>query len=112
MSKTHTPEAVFRIRGKQVFWGPGHMELLEKIAENGSVKAAAGEMYMSYAKARRLIALAESELGFRLTEPSRGGASHGGTVLTEEGKKYLEKCSTIQRELQSFCEALYEKHFN
>ena len=106
------PEAVFRIRGDKIFWGPGISELLERIDDTGSVKAAAKEMYMSYAKARRLIALCESELGFRLTEPRRGGVSRGGTVLTEEGKKYLENCSRIQKEVQGYCEKCYDKYFN
>ena len=111
MSKMHKPEAVFRIRGNKIFWGPGLMELLAKVDETGSVKAASKEMYMSYAKARRLIALAESELGYSLTAPSRGGASRGGTALTEEGRKYLENCSSIQNELQTRCEELYKRYF-
>ena len=111
MSKMHKPEAVFRIRGNKIFWGPGLMELLEKVDETGSVKAASKEMYISYAKARRLIALAESELGYRLTKPSRGGASRGGTVLTEEGKEYLKNCSLIQKEVQDHCEELYRRYF-
>ena len=87
------------------------MELLSKVDDTGSVKAACKEIYMSYAKARRLIALAESELGFRLTEPRRGGAARGGTTLTEKGKEYLRNCIIIQKEVQDYCEELYERHF-
>lgn len=110
MNGEHKPEAVFRIRGEKIFWGPGLMELLERIAETGSVKAAAADMYMSYAKARRLISLAENELGVRIIESKRGGADHGGAVLTEEGKKYVQACRIIQNKLQSYCETLFEKY--
>ncbi len=112
MSKTHKPEAVFRIRGDKVFWGPGMMELLQRIDETGSIKSAAAEMFMSYAKARRLIALAEAELGFRIIETRKGGASHGGAALSEKGRYYLESCTAIQEEVQKYCVKCYDKYFN
>ena len=112
MRKTHKPEAVFRIRGDKVFWGPGMMELLQRIDETGSIKSAAAEMFMSYAKARRLIALAEAELGFRIIETRKGGASHGGAALSEKGRCYLESCTAIQEEVQEYCVKCYDKYFN
>lgn len=83
----YKPEAVFRIRGKRVFWGPGIQELLVRVERCHSVKRAAAEMYMSYAKARRLISLAEEELGCQVVESRKGGVAGGGSVLTEEGRR-------------------------
>ena len=106
------PEAVFRIRGDKIFWGPGLMELMRRIDETGSIRSAAAEMFMSYAKARRLIALAEAELGFRIINTRKGGTSHGGASLSEKGRYYLESCIAIQEEVQEYCEKCYDKYFN
>ena len=105
------PEAVFRIRGNKIFWGPGLMELMRRIDETGSIRSAAAEMFMSYAKARRLIALAEAELGFRIINTRKGGTSHGGASLSEKGKCYLLCCSAIQNAVQDYCEEQYNLFF-
>lgn len=105
------PEALLRMRGKVIFWGPGHLELFSKIEECGSIKAAAQEMFMSYSKARRLIAVAEQELGVKLVESHKGGARRGKTELTEYGQQYLNSCRKLQKELQEFCDTRYQELF-
>lgn len=106
----HRPEAVFRVRGNKIFWGPGLQELLIRVDKCGSIKKAAAEMYMSYAKARRLIALAEEELGFQILESQKGGVSGGSSILTEKGRRYLDICCKVQEEVQRYCDERFVFH--
>ena len=105
------PEAVFRIRGENIFWGPGIKELLIQVEKTKSIKLATQNMYMSYTKARKLIVLAEKELGFELIHSYSGGTVKGYTCLTEKGKIYLNKCIAIQEDVQRYCEEKYREYF-
>lgn len=69
--------------------GPGKADLLQAIAETGSIAAAARRMGMSYQRAHNLVA----ELNGRFTEPlveaAKGGAGRGGAALTVLGTQVL-----------------------
>ncbi|AYC99858.1 winged helix-turn-helix domain-containing protein [Neorhizobium sp. NCHU2750] len=71
--------------------GPGKAQLLEKIAEHGSIRSAGASFGMSY---RRAWLLAD-EINRMFTEPSiatrHGGKSGGGAELTEFGKELLSR---------------------
>ncbi|MBQ6582429.1 MAG: LysR family transcriptional regulator [Mogibacterium sp.] len=108
-NKDHHPEALFRVRGSTVFWGPGLQELLGRIQVTGSIKRAAQEMYMSYSKARRLIAIAEEELGYPVVESHSGGSARGSTRLTAEGLRCYQLYETIQQEVQDHCERRFRE---
>ncbi|MBR0656358.1 LysR family transcriptional regulator [Roseomonas arctica] len=77
--------------------GPGKIALLEAIAREGSISAAARAQAMSY---RRAWALVES-IGEVLGEPgvtaSPGGAGGGGAVLTAAGRKLVADYRAIER---------------
>ena len=73
------------------FFGEGPMQLLRAIERTGSLRAAAMEMEMAYSKASKLLKQAEANLGFPLTTRSAGGKDGGGSVLTPEGKHWLEQ---------------------
>ena len=73
-----------------LFFGSGRTQLLEKIAEYGSLKRAAEELGMSYRAAWGKIMKTEEVLGFKVIE--RAGASNkAGYQLTESGKMLLNK---------------------
>ena len=63
--------------GRRVF-GPGPVDLLERVGELGSLRAAAMEMGRAYTKAPRLGREAERAFGFRLTRRTVGGSGGGG----------------------------------
>ena len=71
--------------------GPGKAQLLELIAEHGSIRAAGGSIGMSY---RRAWLLAD-EINRMFREPSistrHGGKSGGGAGLTDFGKELLAR---------------------
>lgn len=71
--------------------GPGKAQLLELIAEHGSIRAAGASIGMSY---RRAWLLAD-EINRMFREPSistrHGGKSGGGAGLTEFGTELLSR---------------------
>lgn len=77
------------IRREQSFWGIGVSELLHRIEEEHSLRAAAQKMNMSYTKAWRIVHEAELGLGFALIECVSGGTKGGGSVVTQKGKALL-----------------------
>lgn len=90
------------------FFGEGPARILHAIEEKGSLRAAAMSMNMAYTKALKLLKNAEAALGFPLTTRTTGGRDGGGSMLTPEGKLWLERyeayrdaCTQANRELIS-----------
>ena len=73
------------------FFGEGPARLLHGIEEKGSLRAAAMSMDMAYTKALKLIRNAENALGFALIRRTTGGKDGGGSILTAEGKEWLQR---------------------
>ena len=69
--------------------GPGMAELLERVAETGSIRRAAASMGMSYRKAWLLIQEVQKTFNGPIVSTEAGGVSGGGTQLTELGGKLL-----------------------
>ena len=76
--------------------GPGRADLLELIAETGSISAAGKRMAMSYKRAWELVQQLNSGFGAPLVETSRGGAEQGGAALTADGAFVLERYRAMQ----------------
>ena len=62
-----------KLKTDRNFFGPGVVEVLQKIQQTGSLNLAAKEMKMSYNKAWRIVRVAEEELSFPLIIKSVGG---------------------------------------
>ncbi|QIE54763.1 LysR family transcriptional regulator [Pikeienuella piscinae] len=69
--------------------GPGKADLLELIAETGSISAAGRRMGMSYKRAWLLVETMNAIFCAPLVESTRGGPKGGGAVLTPEGERVL-----------------------
>lgn len=93
------------------FFGEGPARLLRGIEETGSLRASAEGMGMAYTKALKLIKNAEKALGFPLTRRVVGGKSGGGSVLTKEGKEWLEKYEQYRNACVEENRKLYRKYF-
>ena len=68
-----------KLKTDRNFFGPGVVEVLQKIQQTGSLNLAAKEMKMSYNKAWRIVRVAEEELSFPLIIKSVGGCNGGGS---------------------------------
>ncbi|MBS0659690.1 MAG: LysR family transcriptional regulator [Verrucomicrobia bacterium] len=77
------------LQGTATAFGPGKADLLEALAECGSLRAAAKHMGLSYLKAWRLLQVMNDCFREPLVALSRGGAGGGGASLTETGREVL-----------------------
>ncbi|WP_193172886.1 winged helix-turn-helix domain-containing protein [Nisaea nitritireducens] len=66
--------------------GPGQADLLEAIAETGSISKAGRSMGMSYRRAWLLVQRMNSHFQAPLVETAKGGSSGGGARLTALGQ--------------------------
>lgn len=72
-----------------IVMGPGKADLLEAIARDGSIRAAAAELGMSYMRAWTLIRTMNGAFKSPLVEKVRGGSDQGGAKLTDLGVDVL-----------------------
>lgn len=77
-------------------FGPGKADLLDLIAQHGSISAAARAMGMSYRKAWLLVEEMNQTFRSPLVESARGGPQGGGAHLTEGGAAALAHFRRIE----------------
>ena len=84
------------------FFGPGPVELLERIADTGSISQAARKMKMSYKKAWELV----NTLNVHTTRPvvivQSGGEKGGGSILTEEALQLIKYYRLLRERFATF----------
>lgn len=95
----------FRLRitqGEAIAVGPGKIDLLEAIAEAGSITAAARRLGMSYRRAWLLLDTMNRCFGEPLARAASGGRRGGRTSLTPLGTQVVARYRRIEaKALQS-----------
>ncbi len=98
MSKTTRDPTVPTVRlrtritvGDHVAIGPGKVELLEAVAREGSISAAARSIGMSYRRAWLLLDELNRALREPATETAQGGERGGGARLTRCGEEVVRR---------------------
>jgi molybdate transport system regulatory protein len=76
--------------------GPGKVMLLERIADSGSISAAARSMNMSYKHAWDLIEEMNVLFGKPLVSTQTGGKDGGGARLTAMGEAVVTRFRAIE----------------
>lgn len=71
--------------------GPGKADLLDAIAETGSISAAARRMRMSYRRAWLLVRTMNACFDKPLVSAAKGGKTGGGAALTDTGAAVLAR---------------------
>lgn len=89
--------------------GPGKADLLDAIARTGSIRAAAGELGMSYMRAWTLVRTMNAAFRAPLVEKERGGPAQGGAQLTREGRNVLSLYRRIEEKSTKAAEPLWNK---
>ncbi len=88
----------FRLElGRQVEFGPGKAELLERIAGTRSIGQAARDMGMAYMTAWNHVRSLNRAPAGPFVTAVRGGPQHGGASLTRAGEELLR----LYRELEA-----------
>ena len=80
--------------------GPGKADLLQGIAETGSISAAGRGMGMSYKRAWSLVEEMNAAFRMPLVISSRGGAKGGGAALTDTGQQVLTAFRHLEQKLE------------
>lgn len=88
--------------------GRGRIDLLQRIAETGSISQAAKSMGMSYKAAWDAVDTMNNLAGAPLVERSTGGKGGGGTQLTERGRRLIASFKLIDDEHRRFLQSLGE----
>jgi molybdate transport system regulatory protein len=89
--------------------GPGKADLLDAIARTGSIRAAAGELGMSYMRAWTLVRTMNEAFRAPLVEKVRGGSEQGGAQLTESGRKVLSLYRKMEEKAARAAEGVWVK---
>lgn len=92
----------------EIAFGPGKADLLDAIAETGSISAAGKQLGMSYRRTWLLVDTMNRCFQQPLVETATGGAQGGGTRLTDFGFEVLQHYRRLQHEIQQ----LSEQHFS
>lgn len=91
--------AQFRLRiyqGEAVAIGPGKVDLLQAVADTGSISAAARRLGMSYRRAWLLIDEMNRLLKSPVVETAQGGVRGGGAVLSATGEEIIRRYKAIE----------------
>lgn len=106
--KMHIEGRLWIARDEANLAGHGRVDLLQRIAETGSISQAAKSMGMSYKAAWDSVDAMNNLAGEALVERVTGGKGGGGTQLTERGKRLVAAFRLIEEEHQRFLRALGE----
>ena len=95
----------------QLFWGerhamgPGKADLLDAVAREGSVPAAARAIGMSYRKAWMLVDRMNSAFVGPLVLSRRNGGPARGAVVTDLGREVVAAFRAVEDEVRAATEA-------
>ncbi|MDO8906247.1 winged helix-turn-helix domain-containing protein [Hydrogenophaga sp.] len=91
----------FRVQLKHaVAIGPGKADVLQAIAETGSIAEAGRRLGMSYQRVWSLVKSMNQDFFEPLVLTQRGGSAGGGAALTEAGAQALNLYRAIERDAE------------
>lgn len=95
--------------GQQALAGRGRIELLERIAETGSIRQAAMAMGMSYRAAWDAMDAMNQRAGVTLILRKTGGSRGGGAELSEQGQRLVALFKTLEQEHRRLIDEMNRK---
>lgn len=111
MAQELHPVISIRLFTDQKCFGPGVAELLRRVEERHSLRAAAQSMKMAYSKAWTVLHTAEDGLGFKLLDLKAGGQHGGGANLTDEGRDMLAAYERYCARVRAYGERVFGEEF-
>jgi molybdate transport system regulatory protein len=91
--------------------GPGRLELLKHIDEQGSISRAARLLKMTYRKAWGQIKAMEGQMGMPLVQKQTGGPGGGGARLTPEARRLLSNYIRLSRGIEEEVDRRFQEIF-
>ena len=101
-----------RLAKKEFFFGPGVLSLLRLVQKYKSLSIASKKMNLSYSKAYKMVKGSEEALGFKLLNRKIGGLGGGGSTLTPECVKFIDKYSDFSKEIDEKAFEIFKKYFD
>jgi len=87
-----------RVRlGDVVIVGPGKIELLRAVVQQGSISAAARSLGVGYKRAWSLLDELQRAIPTQIIQTAAGGAKGGGATVTRAGMALLEHYDELER---------------
>ena len=91
------PGLTLRVMGaRAAAMGPGKVELIERIAESGSISAAARAMGMSYRRAWQLVEALNRDFRAPVVTTAVGGERGGGARVTPFGRRMAARFRAME----------------
>jgi len=87
------------------------VQLLEAIADTGSLSAAARRLNVDYRTAWRKLKEMEARLGMALTARQAGGVRGGGTRLTADGDEFVRRFRRFTRGVEALVARQFQAAF-
>ena len=84
------------VLGEGAALGPGKVDLLEAIAETGSIRAGGKRFKMSYRRAWELVGELNAMFSSPLVIAEAGGRGGGGATLTPLGRDVVERFRAME----------------
>jgi molybdate transport system regulatory protein len=85
--------------------------LLEAVAETGSLAGAANRLSVPYRTAWSRLRQIEAGLGFRVLDTQSGGAEGGGSTLTPEARRVLDRFHRVADGVGELVDARFRAEF-
>lgn len=105
------PDIQIRLTKEKPFYDPEVQQLLQLTEETASLRNACTHMGISYSKARAMVSQAEQQIGYPILERQQGGKSGGYSMVTTEGKQFMQNYTSFCREATSMINDLFLKYF-
>lgn len=109
MNTNLKPKLAIWLYTEEKAFGPGIAELLERVKEHRSLRAAAISMEMAYSKAWTIVRRCEQALGCKLLETTTGGIHGGGAAPTAEAEELLAAYRRYCVRLREAAEQLWQE---
>jgi molybdate transport system regulatory protein len=112
MRKIHPRFKLWLNSGKiEGAFGDGKWRLLDAIEALGSLRAASQSLGISYRKAWGDLQKTQTALGVTLVEKHRGGKTGGRTVLTDQGRKWVNAYAAFRGDIEEAVAKAFGRHF-
>ena len=98
-------------RATDVLLSEWRIELLEAVAQTGSLARAAEQLGVPYRTAWHKIRETEERLGVRLLETESGGAEGGGSRLTDEARDLIGRFRRVTAGVADLVERRFRAEF-
>lgn len=94
-----------------LLFGKGKSEILELIAQEGSISKAATKIGMNYKKTWSHMKMLQNNLDDVLVESNKGGGEQGGSRLTPIADEFIRSYQELQHDIEAYADERFKELF-